>query len=60
MIYIELYGNGVGGFAGESYWSSSESSATAAGRLYFFNGNQNAINKDLTPVRVRAVRTFIS
>ena len=47
--------SGVGGFANDYYWSSSEGSSTMAGLQNFFDGNPYDVTKDDTP-RVRAVR----
>ena len=47
----------IGGFAGGSYWSSSEYDAYNAWYQGFDDGSQGASAKDLT-FRVRAVRAF--
>ena len=52
-----LYNNGVGGFADNNYWSSSENNANNAWNQNFNNGNQNNNNKNNNK-RVRAVRGF--
>lgn len=49
--------NGVGGFADNNYWSSSENNENNAWNQNFNNGNQNNNNKDNTNY-VRAVRDF--
>lgn len=50
--------NGVGGFASEDYWSSSEyNSDIAWSQNFFLFGNQNYYYKD-SYLRVRAVRAF--
>lgn len=51
--------SGVGGFAGDYYWSSSEGSSLGAWDQDFANGNQNNLNKDNVK-RVRAVRAFLT
>jgi hypothetical protein len=48
---------GVGVFAAESYWSSSQNDANNAWNQNFDNGNQNNDNKNNTN-RVRPVRVF--
>ncbi len=57
LMYKNLYKNGVGGFAGYPYWSSSEGSANYAWNQYFGTGGQTSNGEDLTS-RVRAVRAF--
>jgi len=49
--------SGVGGFAGDSYWSSSEGNSNLAWLQSFFNGLQYFLNK-FNDLRVRAVRAF--
>lgn len=49
--------NGVGGFAGNSYWSSSEDDSSYAWFQFFSNGFQYVNNKNNYD-RVRAVRAF--
>jgi len=49
--------SGVGGFANDNYWSSSENNATNAWNQNFNNGNQNNNNKTNNN-RVRPVRGF--
>ncbi|MBA7677637.1 hypothetical protein ES703_85897 [subsurface metagenome] len=56
-MYTNLHQQGVGGFADNNYWSSSENSANNAWKQNFNNGNQNNNNKNNTN-RVRAVRAF--
>ena len=55
----ELYQNRdvVGGFANNSYWSSTEDDSYGAWAQYFYNGYQNYNDKNDT-LRVRAVRAF--
>ena len=48
---------GVGGFAADNYWSSSENNANNAWNQNFDNGNQNNNNKTNNN-RVRPVRDF--
>jgi len=57
-IYNELYSHGVGGFAVNWYWSSSENSSASAKRIEFNNGgNSSDVNKN-NGNYVRAVRAF--
>lgn len=51
------YVTGVGGFAADNYWSSSENNANNAWNQNFNNGNQNNNNKNNTNY-VRPVRGF--
>jgi hypothetical protein len=52
-----IWDNGVGGFAGDYYWSSSEAGANAAWSQYFGDGSQYDDGKGAY-YRVRAVRDF--
>jgi len=53
------WNSGVGGFADEAYWSSSEGSADRAWLQSFYNGIQNHANKNLSSnLYVRAIRAF--
>jgi hypothetical protein len=56
-MYTNLHFYGVGGFAADYYWSSSEYNATDAWGQSFGNGTQNYLSKD-NDFRVRAVRAF--
>ena len=49
--------SGVGGFAGSTYWSSSENGIYIAWFQYFSNGGQSYSGKS-SGLRVRAVRAF--
>jgi hypothetical protein len=57
LMYENLKVFGVGGFAGTSYWSSSEYDAVTAWAQGFYNGSQFDYNK-ISEDRVRAVRAF--
>ncbi len=57
MMYTNLHTNGVGGFAGDLYWSSSEYSEDYAWLQYFNNGGHPYDGKNYGR-RVRAVRAF--
>ena len=57
LMYENLKFFGVGGFAGNHYWSSSEGSALSAWSQDFDNGGQYGSFKGST-VRVRAIRVF--
>ena len=58
QMYVNLKSQGIGGFADDSYWSSSEYNAYGAWYQAFSNGNQYNYNKDYKDFRVRAVRAF--
>jgi len=55
LMYTNLYQAGVGGFATDAYWSSSDVDADFAWHQYFRNGNQFYGSKDnygyIWPVR---------
>ena len=53
LMYTNLYLEGVGGFADDGYWSSSEKSANDAWGLEFYSGDQEYGSKDYIG-RVRA------
>ena len=55
LRYKLLHVAGVGGFATDNYWSSSENNANNAWNQNFNNGNQNNNNKNNTNY-VRPVR----
>jgi hypothetical protein len=57
QMYVNLKVPGIGGFAGNYYWSSSENDATNAWAQYFSNGTQSQYDKDYI-WRVRAARAF--
>ena len=57
QMYLNLKAKGVGGFADDYYWSSSESSANYAWDQSFLDGEQGNSGK-YKPYRVRAVRAF--
>jgi hypothetical protein len=57
LMYVNLKQAGIGGFADDRYWSSSESSSTTAWRQNFANGSQYSYSK-ANNVRIRAVRAF--
>ena len=56
-VYVNLKQIGVGGFANDSYWSSTESSNNSAWLQYFNDGLQNNDGK-YNRYDVRAVRAF--
>ena len=59
LIFQNLYGNNLGGFSGDDYWSSSESDADEAWNQNFSNGTQGYYNRKYVVVdRVRPVRAF--
>jgi hypothetical protein len=57
MMYVNLRLSGVGGFAYNNYWSSTEGDNYGAWRQDFYVGNQSFSNKNSTSY-VRAVRAF--
>lgn len=57
LMYSELHQMGIGGFASDFYWSSSESNIVFAWGQFFVSGSRSDSNKGLTR-RVRAVRAF--
>lgn len=56
-MYVNLKQHGVGGFAGNAYWSSSELNASDAWGQVFSGGHQGYNGKNYA-YRVRAVRAF--
>jgi len=48
----------LGGFASNSYWSSSQGSSGSAWSQYFDDGHQSGNGHKVYPLRVRAVRAF--
>ena len=58
-MYTKLKVNGFGNFANQSYWSSTQSSATQAYTIDFNNGNSNAHQKSQTNRHTRAMRRFL-
>ncbi len=59
LMYVNLHKAGKGGFAGDYYWSSSETSGNAlkAWIQYFGNGNQYDLDRYIE-YRVRPIRAF--
>jgi hypothetical protein len=57
-MYINLDLEDSGDFTDNSYWSSSESSDTAAWAQGFISGQQSEFYSKALPTRVRAVRAF--
>ena len=57
QMYLNLKNEGIGGFSGELYWSSSEYNANYAWYQYFYYGNQSNFNRYYN-YRVRPVRAF--
>jgi hypothetical protein len=57
LMHENLYLEGVGGFADDAYWSSSEFTAFSAWGQYFYDGFQGSYLEYLA-YRVRAVRAF--
>ena len=57
LVYVNLKQVGVGGFASNAYWSSTENANGNAWSQNFGSGYQNYANKNYT-YSVRAVRAF--
>lgn len=57
MMYVNLHMQGLGGFANNSYWSSTEGDNFNAWRQNFFDGFQGNLNKNGS-LYVRSVRAF--
>ena len=57
LMYKNLDVRGVGSFANDGYWSSSENNSDGAWLQYFFDGSQN-YNSRYLEGRVRPVRAF--
>jgi len=57
QMYTELHLNGVGDFASNHYWSSSEYSAGGA-QGQFFSGGSPSVNPKASLLRVRSIRAF--
>jgi hypothetical protein len=59
LMYTNLYLLGVGGFAADWYWSSSEANVASAWYQYFYDGGQSYYD-EYYYFRVRAVRVLRS
>ncbi|MDR1231645.1 MAG: hypothetical protein LBK61_09620 [Spirochaetaceae bacterium] len=57
LMYKNLNQKGLGGFGGDRYWSSSQSSSNSANIQRFSDGNKSGTSKDST-YSVRACRQF--
>ena len=57
LMFLKLKVNGIGGFADNYYWSSSEYNYGGAWTQYFYDGYQTHPVKDST-LYVRAIRAF--
>jgi hypothetical protein len=57
-MYDNLKAQGVGEFADESYWSSSEYNANGASSINFTDGTPSLNMGKLSPIHVRACRSF--
>ena len=58
MMYVNLHLQGLGGFANNYYWSSTEYDILNAWFQNFASGYQDGGNKASSYVVVRAVRAF--
>ena len=58
QMWLNLHLQGLGGFANNDYWSSTENGSSSAWYQYFTNGLQYVSNKGFNLVTVRAVRAF--
>jgi hypothetical protein len=58
LMYSRLHLQGLGGFGGGGYWSSSQSYPHNAWFMDFYYGNVFDVNKDVYYFQVRAVRAF--
>jgi len=59
MMWTELASDGLGSFVNQSYWSSTQASATQAYTVDMNNGNPNFHNKSQTNRHTRAMRRFL-
>jgi uncharacterized protein (TIGR02145 family) len=57
LMISRLHLQGLGGFGGDQYWSSSQYTPYSAWAMYFFNGVFNHFTKN-NNFQVRAVRAF--
>ena len=60
MMYVNLHLQGLGGFASNKYWSSTEFDNDDAWNQFFSNGSQDFYDykDDINGYNVRAVRAF--
>ena len=58
LMYTNLQLEGLGGFTGSFYWSSTEVSSSGAFGKNFGNGSQASGDKNTNSVRVRPIRAF--
>ncbi len=57
-MYLNLHQQGLGGFANNYYWSSTEADSDFAWSQNFANGAQDYFSKRNDYFNVRAVRGF--
>lgn len=58
LMYNNLHLSGIGNFADETYWSSTQVDALNANSINFLNGYLGELRIDSQVLRVRAVRSF--
>jgi hypothetical protein len=56
-MYQNLYQNGLGNFAIDTYWSSTEASSISGYAYNFYSGGV-VVNNKVVNYRVRAIRRF--
>jgi len=59
QMYVNLASKGLGGFANQSYWASTQYDPSDAYTIDFNNGNTNNHKKDQTNRHTRAMRSYL-
>ena len=57
-MFNNLKAEGVGGFADDSYWSSTETNATRAASVFFGDGTENTNRLKTSSIKIRPSRTY--